>query len=291
MSDILSAGIEEDFSALFCVKMPVLFTNMDSAFNAISRKLFNQNELLLTCKGLSCVNWDHSDPDFEFLAGDDKVLRVHSVLAEFLSPKIARLRKSDPFCCVYTLTSFQMLELFEILVSNIRTGQPLRVKASIYGGLLQLSKELENDDLFSSLLGMLNTESLNIEEAIPILRAGMDIGTTFFERIGCFGDFIASHFYEIEKQILDSLDLETFKRTEPDLEALGKLFEELEFRTLMQRVKKNHGVSEKTAEPQPAAKTAPTAAPADAKQAEAAKPAQSAPAAQKAETANTGAQK
>ena len=47
-----------------------------------------------------------------------------------------------------------------------------------------------------------------------------------------------------------SLDLETFKRTEPDLETLGKLFEELEFRTLMQRVKKNHGVSEKTTEPQ-----------------------------------------
>lgn len=48
-----------------------------------------------------------------------------------------------------------------------------------------------------------------------------------------------------------SLDLEAFKRTDPDLETLGKLFEELEFRSLMQRVKKNHGVSEKTAELQP----------------------------------------
>ncbi len=41
------------------------------------------------------------------------------------------------------------------------------------------------------------------------------------------------------------LDLEAFRRSGPDLDALGKLFEELEFRSLMQRVKKNHGVAEK----------------------------------------------
>ncbi len=47
------------------------------------------------------------------------------------------------------------------------------------------------------------------------------------------------------------MDLEAFRTGEPDLETLGQLFETLEFRTLMQRVRKNHGVEKKKAAEQP----------------------------------------
>ena len=70
---------------------------MESKFDAVIAKDIEPTELSLSCKGLSSVNWDCGDADFEFLvAGDDKARRVHSVLAEFLSPKVARLRKCDP---------------------------------------------------------------------------------------------------------------------------------------------------------------------------------------------------
>ena len=64
---------------------------MESTFGALPTKDFEPVELTLGCTGLRCVNWDCGDSDFEFVVGGDK---VHSVLAEFLSRKVARLRRS-----------------------------------------------------------------------------------------------------------------------------------------------------------------------------------------------------
>ena len=41
------------------------------------------------------------------------------------------------------------------------------------------------------------------------------------------------------------LDLESFRSREPDLERLTQLFDELEFRSLTDRVKKNRGIGDK----------------------------------------------
>ena len=54
-----------------------------------------------------------------------------------------------------------------------------------------------------------NPESLSLEEAVLLLRIGTDLGTGFSDRFGSLRDFIASHFYEIEQEILYDLDLET----------------------------------------------------------------------------------
>ena len=165
-------------------------------------------ELTLTCKGMSSVNWDCSDPDFEFVFGN-RVCRVHSVLAEFLSPKVARARRSDPLCLFYTLKDSEMFSVLESLVSSLRSGEALRVDNSNFLRLLRLSQELGNTDLLSSLLSMIKTENLTVEEAILLLRTGIDLGTAFSAQFGSLSDFIASHFYKIEKTILDDLNLET----------------------------------------------------------------------------------
>ena len=184
---------------------------MDSTFETVSAKALEPKELVLTCQGLHCVNWVCGDADFEVCASDGKSCRVHSVLAEFLSPKVARLRKCDPLCCCYTFNSSDLLDAFESLVSNLRAGRPFRVDPSNFVCLLRLSLELENSELLSSLLGMIKTEALSLEEAILLLRAGVDLGTAFSDRFGNLRDFVASHFYEIEKKILDGLDIETLQ--------------------------------------------------------------------------------
>ena len=167
-----------------------------------------RNKSILTCKGMSSVNWDCSDSEFEFVFGEDRVCRVHSVMAEFLSPKVARLRKCDPLSGFYTIKDSELFDVFESLVLSLRSGDALQVEESNFAGLLRLSQELENADLLSSLIGMIDTESVSLE-AIVLLREGIDLGAAFSDQFGNLRDFIASRFYEIEKEILDDLDLET----------------------------------------------------------------------------------
>ena len=155
------------------------------------------------------MNWDCNDYELEFVFGADKVCRVPSLLAEFLSPKIAYLRRCDVTFEVYTFKDCEMFNLFESLLSSLRSGAAFHVEKSNFSALLRLSQELENGELFSSLLGMINPESLSLEEAIRLLRFGIDLGATFSDRFGSLRDFIAFHFYELAKEILDSLDFET----------------------------------------------------------------------------------
>ena len=183
--------------------------NMESAVHRIPAKGLQPNELILTCTGLSFLNWDLLEEDFEFVGGHSLVCRVPSFMAEFLSPKVARLRKCDPFCSVYTFKSSELFPVFESFVSSLRFGRCLSVEESNFFELVRISQELENDVLLSSLLGMIDTDCLTVGEAILLFRAGIDLGTAFSARFGTLRDFIASRFYEIEKRILDTLDLET----------------------------------------------------------------------------------
>ena len=185
----------------------VSFT-MSSHHAVLTARNLEPTELTLTCKGMSSVNWECSDSEFEFVF-EDRVCRVHSVLAEFLSAKVARVRKSDPLLSFYTFKDSGLFNAFESLVSSLRLGEPIRVEKSNFAAFLCLSQELENDELLRLLLGMIKTKSLSIEEAILLLRTGIDLGTAFSDRFGNLRDFVASRFYEIEKEILDDLDLET----------------------------------------------------------------------------------
>lgn len=179
------------------------------AFESAAAKVLEPRNLTLTCKGLSYVNWDRGDDDFEFVAGDDKVCHVHSALAEFLSPKVARIRKTDPFCYTYTLKNSDLFDIFECVVSRLQSGQALRVEKSNLPALLRLSQELDNGELLSLLLGVFNPQSFTLDEAIILLKAGMDIGTAFSAQFRNFRNFIASHFYAIPDETLYDLDLET----------------------------------------------------------------------------------
>lgn len=169
-----------------------------------------RGELTLTYKSLCFVNWDSLDDKFEFVSGD-KVCRVHSIVAEFLSPKISRQRKCDPLCDTYTFSSdtSDLFDVLEMLVLSIRSGVAFELDGSNFSALFRLSQELENGELLSSLLGIIMSDSLSFEDAIVLLRAGVDLGSAFSDRLRALRDGVASRFFDIKKDILDTLDIET----------------------------------------------------------------------------------
>ena len=105
----------------------------------MNAKFLEPKDLTLTCKGMSSVNWDCDDSSFEFVFGD-KVCRVHSFLAEFLSPKVASTRKGDPFYSFYTFKDSEVFNLLESLISSVRSGTPVRVEKANFAALLRLSQ-------------------------------------------------------------------------------------------------------------------------------------------------------
>ena len=188
----------------------VSFFQMERIIETLDSQGLEANELKLSCVGLSSVNWDRGDDEFKFVFGD-KVCRVHSVLAEFLSPKVSRLRKSDALCSFYTFKSnfHGFFDTFESFVSSLCTGKSFRVDKSNVSALLRLSHELENQEILSSLLEMFKTESLRIEEALSVLCFGIDVGTASSSQFSMLRDDISSRFHEISTEVLAKLDLET----------------------------------------------------------------------------------
>ena len=180
---------------------------MDKKLEAI--EAVEPKEITLTCKGMSCVNWDCGE-DFEFVFSEDKACHVDSVLAEFLSPKIARIRRCDIGFTVYTFkhACSEFFNVFQALVSCLVSGSALLIEKSNFAALFRLSQELENSELLSSLLGMLKPESLSLEDAFSLWSVGIELGTAFCDRFENLTDFLASHFYEIQKESFDFEPLE-----------------------------------------------------------------------------------
>ena len=105
-------------------------------------------------------------------------------MAELVSPKLASLRRCDISFEIYTFKDSKLFDVFESLVSCLRSGAAIRIEKSNFAALLRLSQELENAELVSSLLGMIDPESLSLEEALLLLRAGIELGTGFLFDLG-----------------------------------------------------------------------------------------------------------
>ena len=184
---------------------------MQEVIKRLSEKDFDESEISLTCHGFDSVNWGNSNDSFEFIFGEDRVCCVHSVLAEFLGPKVSRLRKSDACCGFYKFPNefSELFDVFEFLVSSLQAGRSVHVDKGNFGALLRISKELENKELASSLIGFVKRDSLNLDEAILLLREGICLGTSSMSHFESLREFVASHFHELREAILEDLDLET----------------------------------------------------------------------------------
>lgn len=164
--------------------------------------------ITLSCTGLSLVNWDIEERNFEFIFGDSYACRVHKLLAEFLSPKVARMRKQDNDLSELTLTTASSMECyiaFEVLVSNICRGKAISVDKNNFENLVAIATELENTELISALVSTSDTEYFDIQKALDLLTKK----TLPNSSLKTLTDKIASQFCDISDQNLSNLDLET----------------------------------------------------------------------------------
>ena len=183
---------------------------MEILLERLSKNHLEPHDITLTCAGLSWVNWYCGDDSFAFVGRDNKVCQLPPALAEFLSPNIAHWRRCDPFCDVYTFKDPDLFGIFKRPVHSVRSGNAIQVRNSNFLALVRLSQELENRELFSSLLGMIRTDTLTLtpEEAFLLLQTATDLGVADSDRFGYLTEMVASHFYELSKETLDTFSLE-----------------------------------------------------------------------------------
>ena len=170
--------------------------------------LLGPKSLTMTWSGFASVNLDMSDPEFEFVFENQRLFRVHSVLAEFLSPKVAQLRRSDVTFCRYIFNASDCYDVFETLVKALSRGTAFEVTESNLGSLFEIADELENTELTSKLLDLTEIDNITVEDALFFLAMPKH-RSIFGSRVQDMRTFVASHFFELPNEKLAKLDLET----------------------------------------------------------------------------------
>ena len=99
-----------------------------------------------------------------------------------------------------------MFNVFESLVLRIRSNEAIRVEQANFPVLFRLSRELENDELPSSLFGMIEVEFLSLDEAILLLRLKICLRIVLLIDLGVWETSSRP-----VSTILDDLGLETFQ--------------------------------------------------------------------------------
>ena len=167
-------------------------------------------KLVLTWSGFSTVNWGLSDDKFEFVFPSGEVVSVHPVLAEFLSPMISRLRRSDPCVLSYSFEKSEegFYATFNEFVQSVQHGEAFALNQSNLAHLFRFSDELENSDLRAALIELLDLQNLTVEKALPFVAVGKCC-PAISSQFEALVDFVASHFYEISNEEMELLDFDT----------------------------------------------------------------------------------
>ena len=164
-------------------------------------------EMKLSSQGLRNIRLDLHEMDFEFLVGK-KSYKCNSLLAEYLSPKICRLRSSDVSVSQYRLSTPDPSSNFDRLLS-LAFGAQFNLSFEDFPFFLSASQELENRELLSLLVSSrVDGTELTTSNAVSLLQQ---------RQLMCFEkdcdsreiSFIASHFCEID---VSDLDLNTLRR-------------------------------------------------------------------------------
>ena len=179
---------------------------MSNSLPALTVDSLRSSSLLLTCAGFSHVDWRNAGTDFEFVCGNHGAVRVHPVLAELLSPKVARIRRGDAGAARYVFRDDSpcVFDAFAALVERLQRGQRLHVDKSNFEGLVRVSCELESEEIFSSMLGMVDLGALDVDEALKILMI-KGVAAQCDELVKA----VAEKFHELSEESLAAIDLGT----------------------------------------------------------------------------------
>ena len=149
------------------------------------------------------VVWDLHDRDFEFVV-DGTSYRVNSVLAEFLSPKVCKMRRADATvsCCELDVSDQQ--HAFEQVI-RIGMGESLALASDNLECLMSIARSLENTELANLLVSLVEQRELTVDSVIDVLLQKQVLGLDTEEE----SQFIAKHFYQFTASDLLKLELDT----------------------------------------------------------------------------------
>ena len=161
----------------------------------------------LSSSGLTNVIVDLYGESFQFIIGDQRY-NCSPIIAEFLSPKISKLRQSDPTLCEYIVETSDPSGKFKDFLT-LALESKLQIAADDFSFFVALANELGNKELLLQLSSAyFSATELTVSNAVTVLgmkKITYDTGNDKEEI-----SFIASHFSEIGD--LESLDLHSLRR-------------------------------------------------------------------------------
>lgn len=155
---------------------------------------------------LQHVNFDLPNERFTFIVNGAPIV-VSSIQAEFLSPKIARMRRSDAGFDTYTIRADPGNHFSQFV--KLSTGQSITVTDANYEFFWHLANDLENKEIFTALDKMrANKDEYDDNNAVSILltRLALDVPTD--EVAG----YIAKRFCKIPEDELERLGVMGLER-------------------------------------------------------------------------------
>ena len=167
----------------------------------------NVRGIKLSWSGLACVNWGgHDSSLFRFTDGHREIV-MDTTMAEFLSPKVANLRRTDACVTTCKFTNTRVADSFELLYRSCLHGQPLYVGKSNFQDFVMLALEIGNSELLSLILAQVRDDWRTLDWALFQLKNAPNLLCA----LESVTEYVASKFYTIDEKALRELDLDALR--------------------------------------------------------------------------------
>lgn len=176
--------------------------------------------ITLSSAGLQNINNVNSDDDFVFLIGETAI-RMKISNAEFISPKISKIRLSDPTTFHYRF-NYPITELRKVFTEDIidlfhliSKGFPIEINEVQSFQMQILSVLLSNDELFLKISEAFKN-SIN-ENSLDLYLNHLRLIFKFSPQSSLYANseiinYISSHFHSIDKAKLLSLPVDILEK-------------------------------------------------------------------------------
>jgi hypothetical protein len=165
---------------------------------------WTSTSLTLSTNGLSHVPIKESRNDFEFIVGD-ATYRCPSLIADFISPKIAALHSIDDTIMSFLIETNDSGGYFGSIV-ELGRGKSIVLTESNWKIVGSISKELGNMEIYEQILRVIEGE-LSIDNVVKRMNSLSDICANYENEVR----FVSSHLYEISSSDVDKLKFDVFR--------------------------------------------------------------------------------
>ena len=179
--------------------------------------MFEDDQFVISSEGLKNPSAQVCECDFEFIV-DGKKYPCNSYFAEFLSPKIAKIRTQDPSVKSFVVDIKDPNENFKLVIKLMK-GYEIEADVPQSVFLSKVGKILENDEIYQGFSFLENTK-LTIKNVVPTLLEKQESHKDVSAEL----KFITQHFFEIDQEEIIKFDIDTLRQiiTDPNLVAYSE---------------------------------------------------------------------